>query len=244
MSETWLLCSACRTDITFGSKYFQCSVSTCNRARMRLVFCSVICWDSHVATLRHRDSWAEDKVAPTRAVWERELASQSPEPSRLPPAATRPATPAPSNTRPFSPSALASPSTKPFSPGAPATPMPRPIAQGGPATTPGRPPAAAPLTPARRIVGDPASPSSSMSTPMSGAVPGVHLNDIVDRDLLIVVSKLKKYIKDRSGMNCSDAVADVLSDHIRILCDDSIRAAGREERKTVLDRDVPRPRRA
>jgi len=70
----------------------------------------------------------------------------------------------------------------------------------------------------------------------------VELQDTFDRDMLIVISKLKKYIKDRSGMNCSDAVADVLSEHLRVLCDDSIRAAGREDRKTVLDRDVPRPR--
>jgi histone H3/H4 len=83
----------------------------------------------------------------------------------------------------------------------------------------------------RRIVGEQA------------PTPGMHLNDVVDNDILIVVSKLKKYIKDRSGMNCSDAVAEVLSDHVRALCDDSIRAAGRDERKTVLDRDVPRPRR-
>jgi histone H3/H4 len=75
------------------------------------------------------------------------------------------------------------------------------------------------------------------------ASPGIHLNDVVDNDILIVVSKLKKYIKERSGMNCSDAVAEVLSDHVRALCDDSIRAAGRDERRTVLDRDVPRPRR-
>ena len=54
---------------------------------------------------------------------------------------------------------------------------------------------------------------------------------------------MKKYIKDRSGMNCSDAVAEVLSEHVRALCDDAIRAAARDERKTVLDRDVPRPRR-
>jgi len=61
--------------------------------------------------------------------------------------------------------------------------------------------------------------------------------------MLVVVSKMKKYIKERSGMNCSDAVAEVLSDHVRALCDDSIRAAARDERKTVLDRDVPKPRR-
>ena len=32
-----------------------------------------------------------------------------------------------------------------------------------------------------------------------------------EREVLIVVSKMKKYIKDRSGFNCSDAVADMLS---------------------------------
>ena len=43
--------------------------------------------------------------------------------------------------------------------------------------------------------------------------------------------------------NCSDAVAENLSDHVRAVCDEAIRAAGREERKTVLDRDVPKVRR-
>jgi histone H3/H4 len=86
----------------------------------------------------------------------------------------------------------------------------------------------------RRIVGEP---------PPAPAPGGVVLQDVADRDILIVVSKLKKYIKDRSGMNCSDAVAEVLSDHVRALADDSIRAAGRDDRKTILDRDVPRPRR-
>src|SRR5439155_27217182 len=97
------------------------------------------------------------------------------------------------------------------------------------------PPPPAPSV-ARRVVGE--------STPSTAAaVEGIHLSDVVDRDILIVISKLKKYIKDRSGMNCADAVADVLSEHVRVLCDDSIRAAGRNERKTVLERDVPRPRR-
>jgi len=199
MAEAWLKCSACRSDIAFGVKYFQCSVSTCNRARTRLVFCSVPCWDSHVATLRHRDAWAEDRIAPSKAAWERELADQPPEPARV---------------------------------------IGR--AAGGPPAPPARPapvisatPAPAPVTAApRRIVGEPAP-----------APAGVTLEEVADRDILIVVSKLKKYIKDRSGMNCSDAVAEVLSDHVRALADDSIRAAARDERKTVLDRDVPRLRR-
>jgi hypothetical protein len=202
MAETWLKCSACRSDIAFGSKYFQCSVSTCNRARTRLVFCSVPCWDSHVATLRHRDAWAEDKIAPSKAAWERELADQPAESPRPP--APRPA---------------GSP--------APVAPAARPAPTSAPAPAPPASPA-----PPRRVVGEP-----------PPAPAGVPLHDVAERDVLIVVSKLKKYIKDRSGMNCSDAVAEVLSDHVRALADESIRAAGRDERKTVLDRDVPRPRR-
>jgi histone H3/H4 len=88
----------------------------------------------------------------------------------------------------------------------------------------------------RRVVGD-ASPVTA------AAVEGLKLSEVTDRDILIVVSKMKKYIKDRSGMNCSDAVADMLSDHVRLLCDEAIRAAARDERKTVLDRDVARIRR-
>jgi histone H3/H4 len=82
-----------------------------------------------------------------------------------------------------------------------------------------------------------------MASPSAAAAAeGVQLSE-AEREILIVVSKMKKYIKDRSGMNCSDAVAEMLSDHVRAICDDAIRAAARDERKTVLDRDVPRARR-
>ena len=112
------------------------------------------------------------------------------------------------------------------SPPAPAPP-PRQMPQGSPA--------AAPVV--RRVVGE-ASPSTA------AAVEGnVKLSDVTDKDILIVVSKLKKYIKDRSGFNTSDNVVDLLSEHVRAICDDAIRAAARDERKTVLDRDIPRPRR-
>ena len=57
------------------------------------------------------------------------------------------------------------------------------------------------------------------------------------REVLIVVSKLKKYIRARSGMNTSDAVVPVLSDHLRRLCDEAIANATRDGRKTVMDRD-------
>lgn len=56
-------------------------------------------------------------------------------------------------------------------------------------------------------------------------------------DVLVVVSKLKKYIKDKAGMNTSAAVADALSERIRQLCDQAIENAKTDGRKTVMDRD-------
>jgi histone H3/H4 len=58
-------------------------------------------------------------------------------------------------------------------------------------------------------------------------------------DILVVVSKMKKYIKEKAGLNTSDAVAQVLSDRVRDLCDAAVAAAQADGRKTVLDRDVP-----
>lgn len=59
----------------------------------------------------------------------------------------------------------------------------------------------------------------------------------IPHDVLIVTSKLKKYIKARSGMNTSDGVMDVLSDRVRTLCEDAILRAREDGRKTVMDRD-------
>jgi histone H3/H4 len=58
-------------------------------------------------------------------------------------------------------------------------------------------------------------------------------------EILIVASKLKAYIKARSGMNTSASVLDDLSDRVRDLCNEAIRNAAMAERRTVLDRDIP-----
>jgi formylglycine-generating enzyme required for sulfatase activity len=56
-------------------------------------------------------------------------------------------------------------------------------------------------------------------------------------DVLVVVSKLKAYVKARSGFNTSDAVVDLLSEHLRRVCDLAIDNASVDGRKTLLDRD-------
>lgn len=57
------------------------------------------------------------------------------------------------------------------------------------------------------------------------------------KEVLIIASRLKEYIQVKSDFNTSASVMDVLSDHVRILCDRAIDNARAEGRKTVLDRD-------
>lgn len=57
------------------------------------------------------------------------------------------------------------------------------------------------------------------------------------KEVLVVVSKLKNYIRETSGMNTSGAVAEVLSDIVRKLCDEAVQNAKNDGRKTVMDRD-------
>jgi hypothetical protein len=172
-SATWRRCSSCKTDIGFRQPYWVCNVSTCNRKRTGLVFCSVSCWDAHLPLVRHRESWALERTSPSAAEWERERAAQSTSGRS---AATR--------------------SSAPTRFEAPREP--------------------------RRIVSSPAKPALAPEPPA---------------EILVVASKLKSYVRARSGMNTSDRVMDLLSDRLRRLCDAAIQNARRAERKTVLDRD-------
>jgi len=159
-ANTWRVCSTCKQAIAFGVGYYVCNVSTCNRKATDFAFCSVACWDAHVPTFRHRDSWAVEQRAPARAAWEGERQRHETEAAER---ATRAAERV----------------------------QPTPIVQA----------------------------------------------DDVPVDTLIVASKLKAYIRARSGMSTSDTVLDVLSDRVRTLCDAAIDNASQAGRKTVLDRD-------
>lgn len=60
----WRVCTTCRKDIGFNVVYWACSVSTCNAKRNPRYFCTVTCWDVHLAPANHRDPWAEEKRSP------------------------------------------------------------------------------------------------------------------------------------------------------------------------------------
>jgi len=78
--------------------------------------------------------------------------------------------------------------------------------------------------PRRRLVRPP-----STQAPLRGS----------DDEVLIIASRLKDYVRTRSGFNTSDRVLEPLSELVRRACDRAIERARREGRKTVLDRDLP-----
>ena len=89
---------------------------------------------------------------------------------------------------------------------------------------------------AARPTASTARPSAPAGSPVPAGFPPPQLQP-AEREVLVVVSKLKAYVRARSGMTTSDSVVDVLSDKLRELCDDAILNASSEGRKTVLDRD-------
>ena len=58
-------------------------------------------------------------------------------------------------------------------------------------------------------------------------------------DVLVVASKVKKYVKDKSQMSTSGAVMEVLTREVTKLLDQAIAHAQQDGRKTVMDRDFP-----
>ena len=66
---------------------------------------------------------------------------------------------------------------------------------------------------------------------------GIHANTDHSDEILVVASKVKGYIRARSGMNTSDSVMDTLSQFVRKYSDHAIQNAEKGGRKTVFDRD-------
>ncbi|MBC7457605.1 MAG: hypothetical protein H7235_04960 [Bdellovibrionaceae bacterium] len=82
---------------------------------------------------------------------------------------------------------------------------------------------------ARRIipVASPAVTASSSSGKSSS----------MSNEVLVVVSKMKQYIRDTSDFNTSEDVNQVLSNMVRIACDRAVEKAKVQGRKTVMAKD-------
>ena len=54
MPKLFAKCCMCAKEIRTGGAYLKCTVSACNSGRMKLVFCTVACWEKHLPIARHR----------------------------------------------------------------------------------------------------------------------------------------------------------------------------------------------
>lgn len=160
--DFWRKCSACKKNLAYEAKYYECSVSTCSRKRTGYVFCSVSCWDTHVPGAGHRDAGAIEKKSPTYQQW---LSEDSAEASSV--------------------------------------------------------------SPKRILIANPSQSNSTIKTSTSS----------MENEVLIVVSKVKQYIKDCADMNTAGDVNEVLSEMIRRSCDQAMQSARADGRKTVMARD-------
>jgi histone H3/H4 len=59
----------------------------------------------------------------------------------------------------------------------------------------------------------------------------------MSHEVLVVVSKMKQYIRDTSDFNTSEDVNQVLSNMVRIACDRAVEKAKAQGRKTVMAKD-------
>ncbi len=199
----------CKQPIAFAASYFACSVSTCRRQRNPLYFCSLSCWEAHLPMMRHRDAWAEQERAPTRAQWEASRAVAEAEDSGTPTI--------PDELRGEPAASLGGVSETPTSRRRERREVPTPLASAP-------------------VIRHPLDESLRPGVPRGVTVEERPEEDL-PREVLVVVSKLKAYVKARSGMSTSDGVVGVLSDHLRRLCVEAIRNAARDGRRTVMDRD-------
>jgi len=184
-ADVWKRCSTCKNPIAFSATYFVCSVSTCTRKRSGFVFCSVDCWEAHVPMMRHREAWAVEETAPTKAQWAAEQAAEGGDAKASERKIERRPEPRVSESR---------------------APEPSVVRRSG--------------EEGRRI-----------TVPAAASAPAG------PREVLVIASRLKDYIRQRYGMNTSDGVLEPLSDELRRLCDRAVVHAREDGRKTLLDRD-------
>ncbi len=152
----WRKCIVCKSEISYSSKYYKCSISSCDKKRSPAQFCSVECWDVHRSIMSHKSAWAEDFMSPS------ELESKEQD----------------------------------------------------------------------NVKG-----SVRIVRAAKSGTGVVEQNNSTNNEILIVVSKLKQFVKDYSELNTSADVSSVLSDIVREKCVDAIYKAKKDGRKTLMGKD-------
>lgn len=231
----WRRCSNCKNEIALNAKYWMCSVASCSKARAPVQFCSPDCWAVHTEVENHKSAWAVEHLAP-----------KTHDVESKPPA---PATPSTSSPKPAAPASAASS----------AGPSPAARVDGGEVLI-----VVSRLKEFIREKSNGMSTSDQVVGPLSdkvrkmtdGAITSARTNSrktVLDRDLarapttpdlkssdvLIVVSKLKEYVRAQSDLRTSDELPVALSEEVRRVCLFAIENARKDGRKTVMARDIP-----
>mgnify|MGYP003691498719 CR=1 FL=1 len=154
----WRKCIACKKEINFSTKYYKCSVTSCDKKRSPAQFCTVDCWDVHRSIMSHKSAGADEYHSPTKDKWLQEISN----------------------------------------------------------------------APKVRLVS-----KKSTSTPTASSLDYKTENE----EILVVVSKLKAFVKESTGLNTSADVMPALSDIIRKSCLNAAKSAEQSERKTLMARD-------
>jgi histone H3/H4 len=233
----WRRCSNCKSPIPFGARYWMCSVSSCSKVRAPTQFCKPDCWAVHEEVAFHKNAWAVENKAPLTA-------DAEPAEASTPPRVASPSTPASSSR------AASGAGASPSGPG-----------DGGGGAEHEVLVVVSRLKELIKKESNGMSTSDQVLEPFSDQVrrladQGIesakrnNRKTILDRDIpqagpkgdvdvLVVVSKLKDYVRKRSDLRTSDEVPAAISQELRRLALFAIENARKDGRKTVMGRDVP-----
>lgn len=205
-------CSNCKKPIALGAKYFICSVTTCQRIRSPIQFCSPDCFEVHNEVERHKDGWAVEQKAPL-TLEEQPMTENN----------------ATENTADKKAGAeddvlIVVSRVKDF------------IKQKSNGMNTSGEIVGALSESVKRLV-DAAIESAKKDGRKTVMGRDVPRPAATGGDVLVVVSRLKSYISAKSEMRTSDEVLPVISEEIRRLSLAAIEAARKDGRKTVMGRD-------
>lgn len=233
----WRRCSNCKNEIALGAKYWMCSVTSCSKVRAPVQFCSPDCWAVHNEVENHKSAWAVEHLAPK--THDEPAAGERSEKSERSGAAPKAA-------RSTSASGGASgPSVESRVDGGEVLVVVSRLKDFIKEKSNG-------MSTSDQVIGPLSDRVRKMADAAIASAKTANRKTVLDRDLvrppttpdlkgdvLVVVSKLKDYIRSHGDLRTSDDLPPVLSEEVRRVCLFAIENARKDGRKTVMGRDIP-----
>lgn len=239
---SWRRCSNCKNEIGLGSKYWLCSVASCTKVRAPVQFCSPDCWAVHEEIAFHKNAWAVEHLAPrTPEAKAADVPVVKATATTAPPAAARPATSTATST---AASAAASSGSSTGSAGGEVLVVVSRLkdwlreASGGMSTSDQVVPLLSDHVRRMADLSIASARANSRKTVLDRDLARLPSTPDLKGEVLVVVSKLKEYVRAQSDLRTSDELPGAISEEIRRLCLFAIESARKDGRRTVMGRDV------